>query len=63
MCASTQAMHLELACRMSADTFLLALRLFAGRCGPPAILLSDNAKTFKSSSKEIRSICHSPEVF
>ena len=29
----------------------------------PVTLLSDNAKTFKSSSKEIRSICCSPEVF
>ena len=29
----------------------------------PVTLLSDNAKTFKSSSKEIRSICRSPEVF
>ena len=62
-CASTRAIHLELTRGMSADQFLLAFRRFTGRRGLPTTLLSDNAKTFKSSSKEIRSICHSPEVF
>ena len=62
-CASTRAIHLELTRTMNVDAFLLAFRRFAGRRGLPVTLLSDNAKTFKSSSKEIRSICHSPEVF
>ena len=62
-CASTCAIHLELTRTMNVDAFLLAFRRFAGRHGLPVTLLSDNAKTFKSSSKEIRSICRSPEVF
>ena len=62
-CASTRAIHLELTRGMSADQFLLAFRRFTRQRGLPTTLLSDNAKTFKSSSKEIRLICRSPEVF
>ena len=61
-CASTRAVHLELTRGMNVDSFLLAFRRFVGRRGLPATLLSDNAKTFKWSSKEIRGICRSPEV-
>ena len=61
-CASTRAIHLELTRSLSADSFLLAFRRFVGRRGLPAMLISDNAKTFKSSSKEIRSICRATEV-
>ena len=61
-CASTCAIYLELPCSLSTDSFLLAFRRFVGRRGLPAMLISDNAKTFKSSSKEIRSICHATEV-
>ena len=63
MCASTRAVHLELTRGMSVDAFILAFRRFVGRRGLPVTLLSDNAKSFKSSSKEIQSICRSPEVF
>ena len=62
-CASTRAVHLELTCGMNVDSFLLAFRRFVERRRLPATLLSDNAKTFKSSAKEIRTICHSPEVY
>ena len=41
----------------------MAFRRFVGRRGLPATLLSDNAKTFKSSSKDVQSICRSLEVF
>ena len=63
-CASTRAIHLELTRSLSANSFLLAFRRFEGRRGLPAMLISDNAKTFKSSSREIRSFvvllkCHS----
>ena len=61
-CASTRAIHLELTRSLSADSFLLAFRRFVGRRGLPAMLISDNAKTFKSSSREIRSICRATEV-
>ena len=64
-CASTRAVHLELtsARRMSVDAFILAFRRFIGWWGLPVTLLSDSAKSFKASSKEIQSICRSPEVF
>ena len=61
-CASTRAIHLELTRSLSANSFLLAFRRFVGRRGLPAMLISDNAKTFKSSSREIRSICRATEV-
>ena len=64
-CASTYLCytHLELTRGMSANQFLLVFRRFTGRRGLPTTLLSVNAKTFKSSSKEIRLICRSPKVF
>ena len=62
-CASTRAIHLELTRGLNVDSFLLAFRRFVGRRGLPASLQSDNAKTFRLSSKEIQSICRSPEVF
>ena len=62
-CASTRAIHLELTRGLNVDSFLLAFRRFVGRRGLPATLLSDNATTFRLSSKEIQSICRSSEVF
>ena len=63
MCASTRAVHLELTHGLNVPNFLLAFRKFAAHRGLPATILSDNAKTFKSASKEIRTICRSAEVF
>ena len=51
MCASTRAV-----------AFLLAFRRFTSRRGLPATLLSDNAKTFKSASKEVVKITRAQEV-
>ena len=62
-CASTHAIHLELTRGLNVDSFIMAFRRFVGRRGLPATLLSDNAKTFKLSSKDVQSICHSSEVF
>ena len=62
-CASTRAVHLELCRSLSAQDFLLSVRRFASRRGLPATLTSDNAKTFKSSCKEIRKITRSAEVW
>lgn len=58
-CASTRAVHLELCRSLSVQEFLR----FASRRGLPATLTSDNAKTFKSSSKEIRNFTRSNEVW
>jgi len=61
-CASTRGVHLELTRGLDVDNFLLALRRFAARRGLPATIISDNAKTFKSSAKEVAKITRSPEV-
>lgn len=62
-CASTRAVHLELTRGLGVQDFLLAFRRFTSRRGLPANLQSDNAKTFKSSSKDIRKLVRSPEVW
>ena len=50
-CLSTRAIHLELVERLEVESFLRAFRRFVGRRGLPAIMYSDNAKTYKSASK------------
>ena len=62
-CASTQAVHLEMTKGLGVQAFLLAFQRFATRRGLPATLNSDNAKTFKSSCKEIRKITRAEEVW
>lgn len=52
-CVAMLAMHLELVKDLGVETFLLVFRRFAGRRGLPAMLISDNAKAFQSSSKEV----------
>ena len=60
-CASTRAVHLELTRRLDVPTFLLAIRRFVARRGLPASFISDNARTFKSASKDLRKIIRSQE--
>ena len=62
-CASTRAVHLELTLGLSVQAFLLAFRRFASRRGLPATITSDNAKAFKSSSKDVSKIIRSQEVW
>ena len=62
-CASTRAVHLELTQGVGVQDFLLAFRRFASRRGLPATITSDNAKAFKSSSKEICKIIRSQEIW
>ena len=61
-CTATRAVHLELTRDIGVGTFILALRRFASRRGLPATIISDNAKTFKSSSKQVTKIIRSSEV-
>ena len=61
-CASTRAMHLELAPDLSVQSFLLMFQRFAACRGLPTTLVSDNAKTFKISSNEIVRIARSSDV-
>ena len=61
-CASTRAIHLELASNMSEQSFLMMFCRFVSHRGLPATLISDNAKTFKSSSKIILNIARAADV-
>ena len=61
-CASTRGIHLELVSDLSTNDFLQAFRRFSSRRGLPKMLISDNAKTFKSASKELSRIKRSHEV-
>ena len=62
-CASTRAVHLEVTPTLSVPSFLRAFRRFVSRRGTPALLISDNAKTFRAASKEIRLLCRAEEVW
>ena len=61
-CASTTAVHLKLTKRLSSEAFMLAFRRFTSRRGLPVTLLSDNARTFNSASKDIVKISRAREV-
>ena len=52
-CCSTRAVHLELATALSADVFIRCLRIFTTRRGLPEIIVSDNAKLFKSAANSL----------
>ena len=57
-----RAVYLELTRSLTVDAFLLAQCRFTSRCRLPPTLVSDNAKTFKGSSKEVQKIARSKEV-
>ena len=50
-CCVTRAIHLELVENLEASSFINCLRRFCARRGTPTLLISDNAKTFKATSK------------
>ena len=55
-CAVTRAVHLELACDMTTERFLLALRCMIARRGMCSIIWSDNTKTFKLLARSYRDV-------
>jgi len=61
-CAATRAVHLELVTSLSVETFICVFRRFCARRGLPALLITDNAKTFRSVSKEVKSLLRSPRL-
>ncbi|CAB4007204.1 Pro-Pol poly [Paramuricea clavata] len=61
-CASSRAVHLELVPNLEAKTFMLCLRRFVSRRGLPRLIVSDNAKTFKSAKKTLQRLFDIPEV-
>lgn len=48
-CAVMRGVHLELVDSLSLESFLLAFRRFSARRGLPAVIYSDNAKTFQGA--------------
>jgi len=61
-CASTRAIHLEIATDLSEATFLQAFRRFAARRSLPRLVLSDNASTYTSTAKELNELLQSPTL-
>ena len=49
-CASTRGIHLELGPDLNSSSFIRSLSRFIGRRGLPALLISDNGKTFTDSA-------------
>ena len=60
-CAKTRAVHLELLTSMETGVFLQAFQRFVHRRGTPSVVYSDNAKTFKKSSKLLQ--CKNVDLF
>ena len=61
-CCVTRALPLDLVEDLSTPTFLRCLRKFTAQRGTPALIVSDNAKTFKGAEKEICTLFRHPEV-
>ena len=62
-CALTHAIYLELTRDLGVNSFLQAFHRFSSRRGLPITLISDNAKPFKATSKEIKkNLTRSQEV-
>lgn len=63
-CATSRAVHLELVPDLSKHSFIRAFKRFVGRRGTPSLVISDNAKTFRSSSvKRFMSSCGIKQKF
>ena len=61
-CCSTRAVHFEVVPNMTSEAFLRCFRRFVARRSRPSLVVSDNAKTFKSASKELEKITNDPSV-
>ena len=61
-CASSCAVHLELVTSLTAESFLRCFRRFISRRGIPRLMVSDNAKTFKSASGTLEALFNLPSV-
>ena len=61
-CATTRAVHLEVAKDGTAHTFLNIFRRFSARRSYPKLMISDNASNFKLSSDLLKQIFREEEV-
>ena len=55
-CLVIRAVHLEIIQDMTAQEFLLCFRRFIAHRGLPSVVISDNAKKFKSASESLDSV-------
>ena len=61
-CFITRAVHLELVSDLATATFVNCLRRFCARKGTPVRIVSDNAKTFKATSRLLHEILSAAKV-
>ncbi|XP_050705313.1 uncharacterized protein LOC126990672 [Eriocheir sinensis] len=61
-CATTRAVHLELAKDLTAQTFINLLRRFIARRSSPKVIISDNASNFKGAEKFLQNLHEEPLV-
>ena len=61
-CCITRAIHLDLIPDLSASTFIRSFKRFSSRRGLPALMVSDNGKTFVAAAKVIKRVVSSSEV-
>ena len=52
-CLVTRAVHLEVACALDSDSFLMALHRFIARRGKPQKIFSDNGTNFVGAEREL----------
>ena len=55
-CGSTRAVHLEIAPDLSSETFIRSFKRFVCRRGIPRLVVSDNAKTFKTAARVLSTV-------
>ena len=61
-CCVSRAVHLEVVPNMTSQAFLRSFRRFTARRSTPLLVISDNAKTFKAASKELKALMNDPRV-
>ena len=61
-CGSSRAVHLDVVPHLSAETFIRSFKRFIFRRGIPRLVVSDNAKTFKTAARFLSSIFELREV-
>ena len=55
-CASSRAVHVEVTQTLSVTSFMRALKRFVARRGASTVIFSDNGRTFKRASAEVKKI-------
>ena len=61
-CGSTRAVHLEIVPDLSSETFIRSFKRFVCRRGIPRLVVSDNAKTFKTAARVLSTVFDLPDV-